>query len=253
MATDEPGIHAMTEHPAAEPLPSVAGSSGADGTVPMAAPRVLGRLQEFDPRVDNMSTYLERLELYFDANAVEASRKVSVLLTIIGAKAYDTLRSLLAPTLPRDKSFPELLLILKQHFDPKPLVIGERFHFYKQSQKPNESVAEFLADLRKLSIRCEFGAFLDEALRDRFVCGVRNETIQKKLLAEDGLTVTRALEIAQGIEAADKNAKELKGSENPSLHDSLHFAGEKRKSQCYRCGHRHDPKTCKFREAECHK
>ena len=73
-----------------------------------------------------MSSYLERLEIYFDANAVEASRKVSVLLTVIGAKAYDTLRSLLAPTLPRDKTFPELLAVLKQHFDPKPLVIGER-------------------------------------------------------------------------------------------------------------------------------
>jgi hypothetical protein len=83
-----------------------------------------------------MSTYLERLELYFDANAVEASRKVAVLLTVIGVKAYDTLRSLLAPTLPRDKSFSELLATLKQHFDPKPLVIGERFHFYRRSLDP---------------------------------------------------------------------------------------------------------------------
>lgn len=229
-------------------------ASGADATATTAAPRVLGRLQEFDPGVDNMSTYLERLELYFEANAVEAPRKVAVL-TVIGAKAYDTLRSLLAPTFPRDKSFDELIQILKQHYDPKPLVIGERFHFYKRSQKPNETVAEFLADLRKLSIRCEFGTFLDQALRDRFVCGVRNETMQKKLLAEDGLTVARALGIAQSIEAADKNSRELKGSENVTLQDSLNFAGAKKTNvkACYRCGRRHDAKTCKFREAECHK
>ncbi|ETW97619.1 MAG: hypothetical protein ETSY2_44310 [Candidatus Entotheonella gemina] len=149
-----------------------------------------------------MSTYLERLELYFDANAVEASRKVAVLLTVIGSKTYDTLWSLLAPTLLRDKTFPELLVILKEHFDPKPLVIGERFHFYRRNQKANETVAEFLADLWKLNIRCEFGTFLDQALRDRFVCGVRNNAIQKKLLTVDGLTTARALEIAQGIEAA---------------------------------------------------
>ena len=103
-----------------------------EAVAPVAAPRVLGRLQEFDPRVDNMSTYLERLELYFDANAVEASRKVTVLLTVIGSKTYDTLWSLLAPTLLRDKTFPELLVILK---DPKHLVIGERFHFYRRNQK----------------------------------------------------------------------------------------------------------------------
>ena len=188
---------------------------------------------------------------YFEANAVEASRKVSVLLTVIGAKAYDTLRSLLPPILPRDKSFPELLAILKQHFDPKPLVIGEHFHFYKRSQKPTETVAEFLADLQKLSIRCEFGTFLDQALWDRFVCGVRNETTQKKLLTEDRLSVARALEIAQSIEAADKNSRELKGHASVTLPDSLNFAGANKAKPCYHCGRGHDAKTYKFREAEC--
>ena len=180
------------------------------------APRVLGRLREFDPKVDNICTYLERLELYFKVNAVEADRQVLVLLTVIGAKAYDTLRSLFAPTLPRTKSFDELMPALKQHFDPKPLVIGERFHFYQRSQKADES---FLTALRKLSIRCEFGDFLDQALHDRFVCGVASATIQKRLLAEDGLESARALEIAQGIEAAEKNSKELKATAD------LNFAG----------------------------
>ena len=102
----------MTTDPAAAAPPAVH----------VAAPRVLGRLQEFDPRVDNMSTYLERLELYFDANAVEPARKVSVLLTVIGARVYDTLCSLLAPGKLQDKSFTELLEMLKEHFDLKPLL-----------------------------------------------------------------------------------------------------------------------------------
>ena len=220
------------------------------------APRVLGRLQEFDPKVDNISRYLERLELYFEANAVEAGRKVSVLLTVIGAQAYDTLHSLLAPTLPRNTSFEDLIAALKSHFDPTPLVIGERFHFYKRSQRANESVAEFLADLRRLCIHCEFGDFLNQALRDRFVCGIRSETIQKRLLAEDGLTVTNALTIAQGMEAADKNSKDLKGGgENSSVSDGMNFAGAKggKAKACFRCGRRHEERTCKFKDAECHK
>ena len=108
------------------PAPA-AGPSRPDVTSTTAMPRVLERLQEFDPGVDNMSTYLERLELYFEANAVEASQKVSVFLTVIGAKAYDTLRSLLAPTLPL---FPELLAILKQHFN------GDRRAFSFLQEKP---------------------------------------------------------------------------------------------------------------------
>ena len=50
---------------------------------------------------------------------------------------------------------------LKRHFDPKPLVIAERFWFYQRSQKATESIADFVADLRRLSIKCEFGEFLE--------------------------------------------------------------------------------------------
>ncbi len=68
----------------------------------MAAPRVLGNIQEFDPQVETITTYLERLELYFDANTVAAEKKVSALLYGIGPKVYGVLRSLLAPTCPQD-------------------------------------------------------------------------------------------------------------------------------------------------------
>ena len=176
---------------------------------PAAAPHsassqpVLGSLGEFDYRTDSVSSYLERMQLYFEANAVADDRKVAVLLTVIGAKTYETtLRSLLAR---------ELKAILLKHYDPQPLVIGERFRFYQRSQKSGESIADFVADLRRLSIKCEFGDFLDQALRDRFVCGVRNEALQRKLLTESDLTIKRAQELAQSMESADLNAKDLKG------------------------------------------
>ena len=39
-------------------------------------------------------------------------------------------------------------------------------------------------------------------MRDRFVCGVRSEAIQNKLLTEANLTMKRAQEVAQSIESA---------------------------------------------------
>ena len=162
---------------------------------------MFGSLEEFDPTTDDISTCLEKLQLYFAANKVEDDRKVPILLTVIGAKAYSTLRSLLAPDSPADKSFNDLLITLKGHFDPKSLIIGEQFRFYQRSQKLDENIV----DLRRLSINCEFRAFLDQALQDRFVCGVRSRAIQKRLLAEADLTIKTAQEIAQGMESADNN------------------------------------------------
>ena len=43
------------------------------------------------------------------------------------------------------------------------------------------------------------------------MCGIRSESIQKRLLAEADLTLKKAVELAQRMEAAERNAKSLKG------------------------------------------
>ena len=77
------------------------------------------------------------------------------LLSAVGAKTYALLKSLLAPDLPKSKSYEDLSKMLKAHYEPKPLIIAERFHIYRRSQVLGESVADFAADLRCLSIHCE--------------------------------------------------------------------------------------------------
>ena len=41
-----------------------------------------------------------------------------------------------------------------------------------------------MVELRRLAARCEFGTFLDQALRDRLVFGIRSEYTQKQLLTQ---------------------------------------------------------------------
>ena len=116
------------------------------------------------------------------------------------------LRSLVAPAQPKDKSFAELKTLLKAHYDPKPLVIAERCLFYTRDQTAEESVSEFLVEERRLASHCEFGQFLDEVLRDRLVCGLRNDTTQKRLLSEADLTLVKAVQIASSMESAEKQS-----------------------------------------------
>jgi hypothetical protein len=40
------------------------------------------------------------------------------------------------------------------------------------------------------------------------VCGIRDRQTQKKLFAVDKLTLTQAIEIAQGMEAAEMTARD---------------------------------------------
>ena len=91
---------------------------------------------------------------------------------------------------------------MKQHFEPKRLVIARRFYFYRQDQAAEENVAGYMAELQRLVAPCDFRDFLNEALRDRLVCGLRNEA-QKRLLSEAELSLAKAITIAQSMEAAE--------------------------------------------------
>ena len=110
-----------------------------------------GQLSEFVAESERMSSYLERVELYFLANSVQNDKKVAILLSSIGAKTYEVLRSLVSPDQPNARTLDELKTLLKAHFEPKPLVISERFHFYRRKQLAGESVTDFLVELRRLA------------------------------------------------------------------------------------------------------
>ena len=57
----------------------------------------------------------------------------------------------------------------------------------------------------------------------RFVCGIRNESTQKKLLAEPALTLDGAVKIAHAMETAGLDASELRELRNSS--STVHKVG----------------------------
>ena len=138
----------------------------------------LGHLTEFDPAVDKIGNYLERVDLFFQVNETKDDKRVPFLLNAIGGKTYALLRDLTDPDLPSTKTLDGLKTLLRQHFEPKPIIVAERFYFHKRSQGPTESIADYVAELRRLAKTCQFGTFLEEALRDQLVCGVRSLTIE---------------------------------------------------------------------------
>lgn len=100
--------------------------------------------------------------------------KVHLLLHYVGQSTYNTICDKLAPVKANSKTYSELVGILQTHFDPKPLEIVENYRFHMRKQQDGESAEDFIVALRKLAINCNFGAYLDTALRNQFAFGVRN-------------------------------------------------------------------------------
>ena len=122
-----------------------------------------------------------------------------------------------------------------------------------------------VAELRRLATHYKFGGYLSEALRDMLVCGLKSESTQKRLLAETELTLAKAVEIAQSMEAADHNAQQLKGDDlrvaqvrrrhvqqRPAQAENQENPDNQRKP-CYHCGGRsHAQRECRFKDVLCH-
>ena len=79
-----------------------------------------------------------------------------------------------------------------------------------------------MSELRSLAEHCNFGASLDDMLRDRIVCGINNSKIRQKLLSEKKLTLKLAIETAQAIETAAKDDKEMARQGNAQSTESVH-------------------------------
>ena len=168
----------------------------------------MAKFGAFNASEENFECYIERLESYFVANDVPDEKRASMLISEIGSNTYKLLKSLIpSPAKPKDRTYEVLKQLLTDHLMPKPLIIAERFKFWGRMQMLDESLQSYAAELRHLSNTCAFPEhFLDQALRDKFVHGIRHAPTQKSLLTKDAtLTFAKALESAVAVELADED------------------------------------------------
>lgn len=198
-----------------------------------------------DPYVSgDFTVYEDRVKQFMKANKVEEEIKTSVFISIMGNDMYETLKSLMVPEVPSEKSFDELIEVLKKIFVPKTNKRAERYKFNKAAQKDGESISEFIARLKTLAKDCKFGEgnakvmrkvlvkkvetkdgskaeievnidgalsllMLDEALTDRFIVGLSNQKTQQKLLNSEDLDFEDCCAVALNMESSQRETKAL--------------------------------------------
>lgn len=216
---------------------------------------LLGTVGPFDPAVDDWVVYCEQLEQFFQANGVTTTEKQRAgLLSVCGRSTYLLIRNLVSPEKPTDKTYAQFVTMVREHVSPPPPVSVQRFHFNSRIQKDAETVAQFVTELKRLSEYCSFGETLDDMLRDRLVCGVRDSILQRRLLTEIDLTFAKAFELAKLAELAERSAGEIQPPVGDPEPVHVVQAPQPRGNQdaCYRCGGHHKASECWCRTVECY-
>lgn len=217
---------------------------------------------EFDMANGCWENYITRFEFCLQANDIETDdKKKANLLAVCGSELFDLIVSLASPTSIGSVTYATILQVLNKHFHPTPNEIVESFKFHSRNQEEGEKVKDYVANLRKLSIHCNFQD-LDRTLRDRLVCGIRSKEVQRKLLQSDKLTFTQASEIAFSHETATFDSNMIlippSGASQPNLqvdepmevNKISNKKIDKTVKSCFRCGRQHRGE-CKFRWSRC--
>ena len=166
-------------------------------------------------------------------------KKRAILLSNSGPQTYELDKNPLAPTKPTKNTFTDIVAVLKKHWRPKPSEIVQQYNLRSRLQE-GQSIADYVAELDQLLEHCGFKEnTLDDMLRDRLVCGVKNTCTWKKLLAESDLTFKKAYRTVQAVEAAERQLKELQDKDKAG--HPVHRVQDKKSTDltqgnCYQCG-----------------
>ena len=146
------------------------------------------------------------------ANVCAGEDKATIFLALIGAKAFEAVSNYVSPAEPTDKTYAQLTEILQKHYQPAHSEISVRLQLRSRKQQPNEGIAEYILNLKKISKRYGYGAELDVNLRDTFVGGLRSDKLQANLLLKgNDLTWKIACQRALDWEMSQKDSKHLQG------------------------------------------
>ena len=182
--------------------------------------------------------------------------RVATFITCIGKEALEIHNGLPFRSEEEKSDITKVLELWETHCIGKTNIIYKRYKFMNnRSQEQTESIDTYVTALQALAETCKFGTLKDHLIRDRIVCGVRENAVRRKLLQESGLTLSKCVDICRAVEATSAQLKEMAPSQQSSEVDRVVKAEpkkpnsrkEKKKSpkdqlveECKFCGHQHE-------------
>lgn len=126
-----------------------------------------------------------------------------IFLQEVGASNYEFLESLLQGREPEKTPLDEMREVMEKHFQPRKLLMAERFGLMSRVQKSGQSLQDCNAELQKAASGCGFDkvkGHRDTVVAMIFIGGLKSIETRKRLLEKEELTSKEALEVAKAFE-----------------------------------------------------
>ena len=100
-----------------------------------------------------------------------------------------------------------------------------RYLLVSRNQGSTESVSDFLQALKVLAKNCTFTAvsandYREQLIRDSFIKGLNSSFIKQRLLEHGDLTLTRAIELAETLDSAQRQSSSMGTTASSQTHSA---------------------------------
>lgn len=149
------------------------------------------------------------MRFFFNMNKVPDEAKRDHFITLSGPFIFRELKLLYPNTDLAEVNYTEMVDKLKARLEKTESDIVQRLKFNVRVQQPDESLEDFVLSVKLQAEFCHFENFMEMAVRDRIVAGVRDKALQQRLLNEEKLTLACAEKLIATWEIARTNAKNM--------------------------------------------
>ncbi|XP_046597267.1 uncharacterized protein LOC124294709 [Neodiprion lecontei] len=207
---------------------------------------------------ENWRTWRARFENYLvasEANKKSEATQCAQLLHYIGEDGFKIFTTFTIPDEEKDKLQP-LIKKFEEHFLPKENLAYERYQFFSYRQHDEETLEQFITELKKKAKKCKLGSLNDELIKTMITCGVADGSIREKLLQNDEQTLQEAIDRCLIIEKSKERSQEMEHAltttasvdavkgRSQRTDTAQHTYTAKSITSCTKCGYAHAINRC---------
>ena len=160
----------------------------------------------------SFNIYANAIDLFNTTKNTDAVR-IGVLLHCMGEQGHLIFENIAWDNDGDDKKYEEVVKKFDAEFNPVKSITYERFKFNSCMQTLGQTFEDYITELKKLSNSCEFGELRDSLLRDRVICGIRDNTLRERLLRQEKLDLPKTIQLCKAAEITAVHVTEINSSD----------------------------------------
>ena len=184
---------------------------------------------------------------------VKRCKEPNYWISMPRTSTYQLIWKVVLPAKSTEKSFEQILTLVRQRYFPKPSVTMQWLTFNSRSQKRESLLPHLIViDLWRLSEYCNFGESLAQMLRDRLDCGMNDDRVQHPYWSSPSWPLKNLMSQCKPWRLQTMMLRNSKGRQRPQstnlteilskdhlLMQGQHITKILRIHSCYRCGWKH--------------